>query len=66
MSMYRCSRCGGLKDNDYNVCTEDPREPLGLMCEECACEVEDEKETRAEEIRASHDDWLASLPRERK
>ena len=41
MSMYYCSRCGSLKDNDYCVCTEDPNDSLGLMCEDCACEMEE-------------------------
>ena len=44
MAMYWCSRCGSLKDGDWNVCTEDPADPLGLMCEECACELEDDED----------------------
>jgi hypothetical protein len=31
-----------MKDGDYNVCSEDPSEEFGLMCEECTSEVEEE------------------------
>ena len=36
MAVYRCSRCDTLKDGDFCVCAEDPREEFGLMCEACA------------------------------
>jgi len=42
MAAYRCSRCGELKNGDYNVCTEDPNEEFGLICEDCSTEIEDE------------------------
>jgi len=39
MAIYRCSRCDEMKDGDYDVCTEDPDEEFGLMCESCTCEL---------------------------
>ena len=42
MAMYYCSRCGEMKDEDWNPCTEDPKDEFGLMCESCACEVEED------------------------
>jgi len=38
MSIYRCSECDELKDNDWNVCVEDARPIVdnGLLCEDCA------------------------------
>ena len=42
MAMYRCSRCDTLKDGDYCTCVEDPTDEFGLVCEDCACELEEE------------------------
>jgi len=35
-----------MVDDDYEPCTEDPKEEFGLMCKNCACEVEEEEETK--------------------
>jgi DNA-directed RNA polymerase subunit RPC12/RpoP len=42
MAIYRCSRCDAWKDGDYDTCSEDPEDELGLMCEDCTAELEDE------------------------
>ena len=42
MAMYICSRCGNYIDDDWHPCTEDPKDELGLMCPECAVEIEEE------------------------
>ena len=41
MSAYICEICEGLKDSDYNVCTEYKD---GLICEGCVEELEQENE----------------------
>ena len=46
MAMYWCSRCGNLKDCDWDPCIEDPKEEFGEMCGECACEAEEEDENQ--------------------
>ena len=53
MGCYICSECGDLKDDDYNVCIEDPRPTVenGLLCEDCACELEIDEDT-ADKFRA--------------
>ena len=53
MGCYICSECGDLKDGDYNVCIEDPRPTVdnGLLCEDCACELEIDEDT-ADKFRA--------------
>jgi hypothetical protein len=40
MGIYRCSRCDTMKDSDYG-CTADPNDELGLMCEDCAGDLEE-------------------------
>ena len=42
MAVYRCSRCDEFKDSDWNVCSEDPDDSLGLVCEDCMCELEED------------------------
>ena len=42
MAIYYCNHCGNLKDEDYNVCSEDPREASELVCEDCIVEIEEE------------------------
>ena len=42
MAMYGCSRCDELKDGDWDCPSEDPDDELGLVCEDCACELEEE------------------------
>ena len=44
MAIYRCSKCDEFKDGDWDTPQEDPHDDLGLMCEDCACELEDETE----------------------
>ncbi len=41
MAMYRCSECDELVDDDYNPGVESPTEEFGLMCESCACEIDE-------------------------
>ncbi len=43
MAMYRCSECDELIDGDYNPGIESPTEEFGLMCESCACEIDEVK-----------------------
>ena len=61
MGMYTCSRCSDMKDNDWSPCIEDPRDTLGLICEDCACEFEGEAEDRAAQIAKQHQEWLKGL-----
>ena len=44
VAMYWCNLCGKRKDGDWSVCSPDPRpgEGLELVCEDCACELEEE------------------------
>ena len=42
MSCYYCERCDELKDNDHDVCVEDPEDNTKLICEECALDLEEE------------------------
>ena len=60
MSMYRCSECEDMVDNDYHPCTEDTRRgPMScdLLCPECAAVVEEHKEAREYEISQQHAQW---------
>ncbi len=41
MAMYRCSECDELLDDDYSPGIESPTEEFGLMCESCACEIDE-------------------------
>ena len=44
VSMYRCSECEDMVDNDYHPCTEDTRRghrSTDLLCPECAAEIEE-------------------------
>ena len=45
MAMFICNKCGNYVDNDYHPCSQDPNDELGLICPECAFEMEEEKET---------------------
>jgi hypothetical protein len=47
MSMYRCNRCERFCDDDYNVCTADPKDPRELMCENCTADEEDDEPSGA-------------------
>ena len=42
MSMYLCNRCDTLKDNDWDVGEEDPKNLLELMCQQCTADAEDD------------------------
>ena len=44
MAMYICFECGNFKDDDWCVGTEHPTQPLELICEDCACEIDEEEE----------------------
>jgi hypothetical protein len=44
MGMYFCDSCNSLKDDDYEPCTESKKDGLGLLCEECSQEEEEEEE----------------------
>lgn len=44
MAVYYCERCGNYKDSDWNVCCEDPRGVLYMVCEDCRCDIEEEME----------------------
>jgi hypothetical protein len=66
MSIYNCSRCDEWYDGDYNVCSEDPKDNERLVCENCMCELDAEKEDRAAEIKKSHDAWVAELEERKK
>ena len=49
MAMYWCNGpCGKLVDGDWCVGSEDPRPGNGLeiVCEDCICDLEEEKEYR--------------------
>lgn len=53
MSIYYCDWCGTLHDADWDVCVEDPRDSLALVCEEAHAEIiealeEDEELMRCE------------------
>ena len=39
MSIYRCDECDGTYDADYHGCQENPKNPLGLICEDCDTEL---------------------------
>ncbi len=44
MSMYICDCCHKLKDNDYDVCHETPKEidkDSGLICDKCYYDIEE-------------------------
>ncbi len=59
MATYRCNKCDTFKDGDYCVCSQDPRpgQSLELVCEDCMCELEYEKEARDYEISQRHAEW---------
>lgn len=44
MAVYICERCGEYKDGDWHPCVEHPTDPVALLCEECAAEMEEENE----------------------
>ena len=46
MACYRCEICDNLTDDDWNPGTE---YESGLICEDCATELEDLKETEKQE-----------------
>ena len=40
MSMYHCPECDRMCDDDWNPCTEDPRDKDKVLCSECEEEIE--------------------------
>ena len=64
MAIYYCNHCGNLKDEDYNVCSEDPREANELVCEDCIVEIEEELAEDARQYELEQRRTHASLVRD--
>ncbi len=47
MSVFRCGKCEGLFDSDYEGCFENPLDDWSNICERCSMELEvkEKKET---------------------
>lgn len=58
--MYRCSRCDSFVDGDWQPCTSDPVIKGGLMCEECAAEVEEDEDNEMKVEQVNDGSWLAT------
>ena len=44
MSIFRCGKCEGIFDGDYEGCFENPLDDCSSLCEGCSMELEGIKE----------------------
>ena len=44
MAVYRCEECQEWMDNDYCPCAEHPTIKNGLVCPDCADELEEDED----------------------
>ena len=44
MACYICAECDRMIDGDYDPCVEHPTVENGLMCTDCAEQIEEETE----------------------
>ena len=43
MSHYHCNECGELRDKNWHPSIQDPKDPKGLVCDECVVEMEEHR-----------------------